>query len=150
MYKKVRECLKKLPLALKKQALSQMGAGGGFLFLTILIGILEPDPVLLLPGGFVTIYLVGSGLWLLVQTVRGNYIHLQGECIGIETKGIRKRVQSVELLQEQGIVKIPVWGRIGNLSEGEMVELYVSEKAPVYEQEGYYTISEYYAVSIHR
>lgn len=75
-------------------------------------------------------------------------MHLQGECIRLETIGIRKRVRSVHLALEQGIVKIPVRQRIRRLSEGDTVNIYVAEKTPVYERDGIYIISSYYAMEI--
>ena len=77
-------------------------------------------------------------------------MHLQGECIHLETIGIRKRVRSIYLALEQGMVKIPVRQRIRRLSEGDTVSIYVAEKTPVYERDGLYIISSYYAIEIRR
>lgn len=73
---------------------------------------------------------------------------LQGQCIRIDTSGLRKQVKAVHLALEQGIVKIPVRQRIRRLSEGDTVSIYVAEKTPVYERDGLYIISSYYAMEI--
>ena len=77
-------------------------------------------------------------------------MNLQGECIRMETVGIRKRICSVHLALEQGIVKIPVRQRIKRLSEGDTVGIYVAEKTPVYERDGIYIIGSYYAMEVQR
>lgn len=138
----------KLPQALQKQVLFRSGVSVLFWSLFIIILISFQDIYLILPCLLLAGYLTGSSIWLFFQSVAGNYMHLQGECIRLETIGIRKRVRSVHLALEQGIVKIPVRQRIRRLSEGDTVSIYVAEKTPVYEQDGLYIIGSYYAMEI--
>lgn len=146
----MRERFGKLPQALQKQVLFRSGVSVLFwsLFIIILIGF--RDIYLILPCLLLACYLTGSSFWLFYQSVAGNYMHLQGECIHLETIGIRKRVRSIYLALEQGMVKIPVRQRIRRLSEGDTVSIYVAEKTPVYERDGLYIISSYYAIEIRR
>lgn len=138
----------KLPQALQKQVLFRSGVSVLFWSLFIIILISFQDIYLILPCLLLAGYLTGSSIWLFFQSVAGNYMHLQGEYIRLETIGIRKRVRSVHLALEQGIVKIPVRQRIRRLSEGDTVSIYVAEKTPVYEQDGLYIIGSYYAMEI--
>ncbi len=94
--------------------------------------------------------LAGSGFWLFLQEAGRNYMRLQGQCIRIDTEGLRKRVQAVHLALEQGNVKILVRYRISKLSEGDTIVVYVAEKTPVYERDGEYIIGNYYAMEIRR
>lgn len=144
----MRERFGKMPQALQKQVLFRFG--GSVLFWALFIIILSSfrDIYMILPCLLFAGYLTGSSIWLFCQTVAGNYMHLQGECIRMETTGLRKRVRSVSLALEQGIVKIPVRQRIRRLSEGDTVSIYVAEKTPVYERDGTYIISSYYAMDI--
>lgn len=144
----MRERFGKLPQALQKQVLFRSGVSFLFWLLFIIILISFRDIYLLLPCLLLAGYLTGSSIWLFYQSVAGNYMHLQGECICLETVGIRKRVRSVHLVLEQGIVKIPIRQRIRRLSEGDTVSIYVAEKTPVYERDGIYIISSYYAMEI--
>lgn len=144
----MREKFGKLPQALQKQVLFRSGVSVLFWSLFIIILISFQDIYLILPCLLLAGYLTGSSIWLFFQSVAGNYMHLQGECIRLETIGIRKRVRSVHLALEQGIVKIPVRQRIRRLSEGDTVSIYVAEKTPVYEQDGLYIIGSYYAMEI--
>ncbi len=144
----MRERFGKMPQALQKQVLFRSGVSFLFWLLFIIILISFQDIYLILPCLLLACYLTGSSIWLFYQSVAGNYMHLQGECIRLETIGIRKRVRSVHLALEQGIVKIPVRQRIRRLSEGDTVNIYVAEKTPVYERDGIYIISSYYAMEI--
>lgn len=138
----------RIPQALQKQVLFR--SGGSVLFWVLFIIILSSfrDIYLLLPCLLLACYLTGGSIWLFYQSVAGNYMHLQGECICLETMGIRKKVRSVHLALEQGIVKIPVRQRIRRISEGNTVSIYVAEKTPVYERDGIYIIGSYYAMEI--
>lgn len=144
----MRERFEKMPQALQKQVLFRFG--GSVLLWVLFIIILSSfrDIYLILPCLLLAGYLTGSSIWLFYQSVAGNYMHLQGECIRLETIGIRKRVRSLHLALEQGIVKISVRQRIRRLSEGDTVSIYVAEKTPVYERDGIYIISSYYAMEI--
>ncbi len=146
----MRERFGKMPQALQKQVLFRSGVSFLFWLLFIIILISFQDIYLLLPCLLLAGYLTGSSIWLFYQSVTGNHMHLQGECIRLETIGIRKRVRSVHLALEQGMVKIPVRQRIRRLSEGDTVSIYVAEKTPVYERDGIYIISSYYAIEIRR
>lgn len=140
----------KMPKALQRQVLFRSGGGGLFLMILLFLITGSRDLYLLLPCVLCMFWLAGSGFWLFLQTAEGNYMRLQGQCIRIDTSGLRKRVQAVHLALEQGTVKIPVRYRISRLSEGDIIVVYVAEKTPVYERDGEYIIGNYYAMAIHR
>ena len=144
----MRERFKKMPQALQKQVVFQFGGGVLCWIVGIIILSSFRDIYLILPSLLLAGYLTGSSIWLFYQSVSGNYMHLQGECIRLESKGIRKRIWSIHLVLEQGVVKIPVRQRIRRLSEGDTVSIYVAEKTPVYERDGIYIINSYYAMEI--
>ena len=145
---KVRKRFGQMPQVLQRQVLFRSGGSILFWILFLIIWGSFRDIYLMLPCLLLAVYLTGSSLWLFHQSAEGNYMHLQGECIRLETVGIRKRVRSVHLELEQGIVKIPVRQRIRRLSKGDTVSIYVAEKTPVYERDGIYTISSYYAMEV--
>lgn len=140
----------KMPKALQRQVLFRSGGGGLFLMILLFLMTGNRDLYLLLPCVLCMFWLAGSGLWLFLQAAGGNYMRLQGQCIRIDTSGLRKRVHAVHLALEQGTVKIPVRYRINRLSEGDIIVVYVAEKTPVYERDGEYIIGNYYAMEIRR
>lgn len=140
----------KMPKALQRQVLFRSGGGGLFLMILLFLMTGSRDLYLLLPCILCMIWLAGSGFWLFLQAAGGNYMRLQGQCIRIDTAGLRKWVRAVHLALEQGTVKIPVRYRISRLSEGDTIVIYVAEKTPVYERGGEYIIGNYYAMEIRR
>ncbi len=140
----------KMPKALQRQVLFRSGGGGLFLMILLFLMTGNRDLYLLLPCILCMFWLAGSGFWLFVQAAGGNYMRLQGQCIRVDTSGLRKRVRAVHLALEQGTVKIPVRYRISKLSEGDTIVVYVAEKTPVYERDGEYIIGNYYAMEIRR
>ena len=140
----------KMPKALQRQVLFRSGGGGLFLMILLFLMTGSRDLYLLLPCVLCMIWLAGSGFWLFLQAAGGNYMCLQGQCIRIDTSGLRKRVRAVHLALEQGTVKIPVRYRISKLSEGDTVSIYLAEKTPVFERDDTYIISSYYAMEIQR
>lgn len=140
----------KMPKALQKQVLFRSGGVGVFLLILLFLMTGSRDLYLLLPCVLCISWLAGSGFWLFLQASEGNYMLLQGQCVRIETAGLRKRVHAVYLALEQGTVKIPVRYRISRLTEGDTIAVYVAEKTPVYERDGIYIIGNYYAMEIRR
>lgn len=140
----------KVPKALRRQVLFRYGGGGLFLMILLFLMTGSRDLYLLLPCILCIFWLAGSGFWLFLQAAEGNYMRLQGQCIRIDTSGLRKRVRAVHLALEQGTVKIPVRYRISKLSEGDTVSIYLAEKTPVFERDDTYIISSYYAMEIQR
>lgn len=138
--------LKNIPTVLQKQVVFRCGGGMLFFLLSVIFFAGVRDWYLIFPGLLCGGFLLISGLWLFYQAVSGNYIRLRGECIRIETMGLRRRISFIYLALEQGIVKIPVRHRIRKLVQGDVVTIYVAEQTPVYEKEGVYIISSYYAM----
>lgn len=140
----------KMPKALQRQVLFRSGGGGLFLMILLFLMTGSRDLYLLLPCILCIFWLAGNGFWMFLQAAGGNYMRLQGQCIRIDTAGLRKRVRAVHLALEQGTVKIPVRYRISKLSEGDTIVVYVTEKTPVYERDGEYIIGSYYTMEIRR
>ena len=142
----MKEKFKMLPEALKKQVLLRFGGSVVFfvLFFFLLWG--TGDVYMLLPCLLFFCVETGNGIWFFFRCVHGKYVRLLGQCIGLETARFRKRIRSICLAYETGMVKIPVKGRLRNLREGDMVSVYIAENAPVYEKEGMYFVGDYYAL----
>lgn len=144
----MKEKFRNIPTALQRQIVFR-GMGGLLFFILsmILLGSVR-DWYLIFPCFLCGVFLLISGFWLLYQSVKGNYMRLQGECTRIETVGLRRRIRFIYFILEEGVVKIPVQHRIRKLTEGDIVTIYVAEKTPVYEKDGMYIISSYYAMEI--
>lgn len=144
----LKDILQKLPPALQKQVLFRMGSGVLFFMLFLIIRSSIKDLYFILPCVLCGVWLFGSGIWLLHQGAAGDYIRLQGECVQVDTVGLRKRVIALYIALETGIVKITVRQRIRKLRTGDTVIVYLTEKTPVYEKEGICIIGSYLALEI--
>lgn len=137
-----------VPRAIKRQVLFRSGIGIVLLFLFFLILGCWRDIYLGMSCLLFSIVLLGSGGILYCQGAEGKYICIQGICRLVETTGVRKRVKRIVVTLDQNTLKIPVWQGMIRPVVGDMVLIYLSERTPVYGQDGDYTIASYYAMEI--
>lgn len=139
----MKEKLYSLPRPLQKQVLIRLAAGAIFIFLMIVVLICSRDLYFALPCALLSGYLLINGGRVFYHGYRGDYVRIQGICEEIESVGIRKRIKSIRIAFDGYSVKIPVRQRMKRLAVGDTVIVYLSEKAPVYEQDGGYMICSY-------
>lgn len=142
----MREKLDKIPFALRKQVTTQSAIGVFCLLLSLWIFLLERHVLVCFPCVTVAVVLIINSMILLYRSLTETYLCLEGVCSHIETVGFRKRIQSVCLSLEQGTLRIPVHRRFQNLTVGDELAIYLSVKAPVYEQDGDFVVCSYYAL----
>ena len=144
----MRERFKTLPDALKWQIASRFAGGAGFLLLFIVILIFYRSLYLWLPSLFFMSLLIVSGVFLMYNSITGNYVSVSGVCEDIEFTGIRRRVKSITLKLEENSLKISVRHKIKKLKLGDTVIVYLSVKTPVYPQDSGYVVFNYYAMEV--
>lgn len=132
-----------LPKPLQKQVLIQLAAGAVFLFLMVVIFACFRDSYFALPCTLLSGYLLINGGRVFYHGYQGEYVRIRGICKEIETVGIRKRIKSIRITFDGYSVRILVRQRMKKLVVGDTVIVYLSEKAPVYEQDGGYMICSY-------
>ena len=142
----MREKLDRIPIALKRQALTQSAIGVFCLLLSFWMLVLEGSFLVSFPCFTVAAVLLANSLILLYRGLTETYLCLEGVCSHIETVGFRKRIKSVSLSLERGILRIPVHQRFKTLKVGDDLAVYLSVKAPVYEQDGDFVVCNYYAL----
>lgn len=139
---------KALPEVLRLQILSRFAAGVGFLVMLIVILIFYRSVYLWLPSMFFMVLLIVNGLFLLYNSINGNFVSVAGVCEHIEVTGIRKRVKSITLRLEENSLKVSVRQRIRKMKLGDTVIVYLSVKTPVYPQDDGYVVFNYYAMEV--
>lgn len=142
----MKDKMKALPMPLQKQVVFQFGAGIVFMLLMVLIWILFSDVYFALPCLLLSWFLLVNSIRLFFKGSNGSYICIRGTCVQIETFGFRKSIKSIEIAFDGYLVKIPIRQRMKRLSTGDIVSVYLSEKAPVFEQDGAYLVCSYYAL----
>lgn len=144
----MKEKFKALPEVLRLQILSRFAAGVGFLIMLIVILIFYRSVYLWLPSMFFMVLLIVNGLFLLYNSINGNFVSVAGVCEHIEVTGIRKRVKSITLRLEENSLKVSVRQRIRKMKLGDTVIVYLSVKTPVYPQDDGYVVFNYYAMEV--
>lgn len=144
----MREKFKALPEVLRLQILSRFAAGAGFLAMLIVILIFYRSVYLWLPSMVFMVLLIVNGLFLLYNSINGNFVSVAGVCEHIEVTGIRKRVKSITLRLEENSLKVFVRQRIRKMKLGDTVIVYLSVKTPVYPQDDGYVVFNYYAMEV--
>lgn len=144
----MKERFKTLPDALKWQIASRFAGGAGFLLLFIVILIFYRSLYLWLPSLFFMSLLIVSGVFLMYNSITGNYVSVSGVCEDIEFTGIRRCVKSITLKLEENSLKISVRHKIKKLKLGDTVIVYLSVKTPVYPQDSGYVVFNYYAMEV--
>lgn len=144
----MKEKFKALPEVLRLQILSRFAAGAGFLVMLIVILIFYRSVYLWLPSLVFMVLLIVNGLFLLYNSINGNFVSVAGVCEHIEVTGIRKRVKSITLRLEENSLKVSVKQRIRKMKLGDTVIVYLSVKTPVYPQDDGYVVFNYYAMEV--
>ena len=89
-----------------------------------------------------------SGAVLFWRSADGRYVVLEGVCTEIERSALRRRVKAIRLQEKRFPVRILSQRQsIRNLTVGDTLTVYVSEKATVYEMDGCRIVSSYIALS---
>ena len=144
MKKKLRE----LPIAIQKQVIIRYGAVS--LILLVISLLMAEDPYLPISLALICVFFLFSASQLLYLAFSGHLIEISGECIKVERTPIRRRPKTIYLKVETQVVRLQITGKQRDVDAGDQVTVYVSDNAPVYENEGCQQMSGYLAISIQR
>lgn len=137
---------KQLPETMKKQILLRSATSFLFIMLFVIVLVNYGDIYLYLPCLLFAGFLILNAGLLYYNSINGKFISVRGVCEIIEVTGIRKRIKSVTLKLDEGTLKILVKSRLKHLTVGDTVIVYLSDKTPVYDDNGSHLICNYYAL----
>lgn len=146
----MKEKLRELPMAIQKQVIIRYGAAAVSLILLVISLPMAEDPYLPLSLALIFAFFLFSASQLLYLALSGHLIEISGECIRLERTPIRRRLKALYLQVETQVVRIQITGKQRDAEPGELVTVYASDSAPVYENEGCQQLSGYLAISIQR
>lgn len=141
---------KQLPETMKKQILLRSATGLLFIILFVIVLVYFGDIYLYLPCLLFAGFLLSNAGLLLYNSVNEKFISVRGICKNIEVTGIRKRIKSISLKLDEGTLKILIKSRLKHLAVGDTVIVYLSDKTPVYDDNGVHFICNYYALEIRK
>ncbi len=137
---------KRLPEVLRRQVVVRFGLGAAALLLSIIVWIITGEVILALPGLVLTAFLLVSGILLGLRCLSDSYIRITGMVTMVELTSMRKKPKSICLAVEGRTVQFPITQRIGNITDGDQLTLYLSPATPIYEQDGTNRIFTYLAI----
>lgn len=146
----MKEKLKGLPMAIRKQVIIRYGAAAVSLILLVISLLMAEDPYLPLSLALIFAFFLFSASQLLYLALSSHLIEISGECIRLERTPIRRRPKALYLQVEAQVVRLQITGKQRDVDAGDQVTVYVSDNAPVYENEGCQQLSGYLAISIQR
>ena len=144
----MKETLKNVPSALKRQIFKRLGISVFFLLLGAITWINSQEVLFALPCFIAGFFFVLSGVNVLYASLTKRYVVLLGECESIEQTRFIKRIKAVYLTTDYGRVKLPIRKKMRGLRVGLKVRCYISLKASVYEYEGVQVVGDYYVIEI--
>ena len=139
--------LKQLPQALQMQLLLRSGSGVLALVLFLVVLLLSGEFTFALPCLILSVLMLAHSWSLLRCVIVGNFLCVSGPCEEIERVGLRRRIKTITVRLGDKRVVLPIRHRVKILNIGTTVTLYVSEKTPIYENDGLCHIYEYLAIS---
>lgn len=118
--------------------------GGAILILALVSG---SNWMLILPAVVMMLYALFSAFGLFLECSEGTILKIEGVCSSLEQSAIRKRIQAIYLRSDNYDIRILCrYGRLRDIRSGDTVTVFLREKSPVYEMEGYQVICDYLAL----
>lgn len=139
-----------LPDVLKREIVIRFVFGILFLFLFLILVLSKQEYFLYLTSLLFGIYFLIDSIKFLLVSILAHYVCVQGVCSEIETGIFRKKIKSIVIDLEVGKLKVLVQRKIKDVAIGDTVVVYLSDKSPVYEQDGRYIVSNYYSLKINK
>ena len=146
----MKKIFQSLPSPVQKQVILRLGGGLLFMILFIIMLIMSRDFTMSLPALVVDIFLFTNVGVILYTFLKGKYISVEGTCLRLDTTEIRKRAKALYIAVDEGVVKIQLKQKIPKTEIGNMIIVYLSEKAPVYEKDDMLILNNYYAIEIRK
>ena len=141
---------KDVPAALQKQVILRLGLGILALLLSVIVSVYYRSLYFSLPCFLLSAVLFAYGGILFYNCIKKRYLVLQGVCVDVLTTRVRRRIKSVTLMIDEKNLKLPVQKRVQAVKEGDTVTVYLSEKAPVYEDGVNYVVYSCYALEVRK
>ena len=146
----MRDDYRRLPKVLKKNIICRIGLGLAFLTFFILMCFFVDHFIFALAPCAFALFLVTSGISMMVRCISGEYVELKGVCIEVNKSTFRRKTKYIVLKTNRGIVKILTKFKQRTINVGDSVTVYVPDYASVYEYKESMVICEFYGFDVSR
>ena len=143
----MRERFQGLPSVLQKQILIRLAGSASGMVMSLLILVYHGRAQLLIPGVVICFSFLVNAAVMFFHCTGKRYVIIHGTCNEIVRSSFRRKLKAVYLESEGKSVKI--MGQLQslrNLRIGDRLEVYISDSAPVYQNDGIYVITQVMAV----
>lgn len=142
----MRKRFSQLPGPLQRVILFRLSGvlfGGSILILALVSG---SNWMLIFPAVVIMLYALFSAFVLFLECSEGSILTIEGSCSSLEQSVIRKRIQAIYLRSDYHDIRIVCrYGKVRDIRPGDTITVFLREKTPVYEMEGYQVICDYLA-----
>lgn len=146
----MKDKFKFIPKSMKTQIMVRFVICFLSLVVAVLMLVIAKDFVLSLPCWLLFGYMAVNGGTMLYNSLTENFVAVTGACIKIEKTHLWKRVKVIYIQTEKGIMRVPIRKRIGRISEGDVITVYMPSKTRVYDHDDSLVIFGYYTIDITR
>ena len=129
----MKERICNIPAPLQKQIFFR--GSGMMIGIAIMIFAGHEDIVLLLPGIAALLMFLVSTCSHTIRCLYENYLILSGQCFQIERSFVRKNIKAIYLKVQNHTVKLRCQ-LPRRIAVGDQLNIYISNDAPVYEEDG--------------
>ena len=131
---------------MKRQIAALYLCGAFFTFFCLAVLFAVDDWTLALPLAVIDAWFFFAAISRTVIFRRGTYIKAVGVCVQIERAKLFKRIKSIRVQTEKGMLRVMTRQRLRRLQNGDTVVVFLSKRERLYEQNGEYIVCGYYAI----
>ena len=147
---RLKEKIRQLAEPLQKVVLSRALVAVVSLLLFVAVLIITAEFQFALPCLILAAYMIVNTAILLYNCVRNRYVVVNGDCTHIERTAIRKKIKSITIHVEDRVLVVHTKRRMRKIGAGDEITIYLSDKTPVFDQDGGYSIYDFYAIDVIR
>ena len=124
---------KNFPEPLQKKILTQAGLSVVSLLLFFFLWMTIKSIQVALPGLLLFLFFGISAITLFIKVASKTYLVITGVCKSVNITPIKKYTKSIIFEADGKTIKIMIRQRLKKITQGMMLDVYVSESTPIYE-----------------
>lgn len=140
--------LGRMPEPLRRQILLRLGISLLFLVLMCILIAAAGDIYLWIPCAGASVCLAAAAFLLFRRVVLDEYVVVCGECSEVGLTPLKRRAKYLIVQTETCKLKVMLQGKLGKISTGAEVSLYIAKNTSVYEQNGLKMLYTYIAITV--
>lgn len=137
---------KDFPEPLQKKLLMQIGLSIISIMLFFVLWLTVKNIQVALPGLLLFVFFGVSAFTLFIKVASKSYIVISGLCKSVNLTAIKRHTKSIMFEADGKTIKIMIRQRLRKISQGMMLDIYVSKNTPIYETGSGLLLQTYLAI----